>query len=557
MSKDLDALFTLQKAKTSYFTAILRERDWAKISVFAGFVLIAASLALGTYFFTKFALLFLESYPEFANTLLLYMLLAFFFLIFILTLGSSLISAIGILFVSDDDNFLLATPIKNIVVFVSRFINLLAIASWPVLIFGTPFLIAFNQSFSLGIINFALSFFALLIIVVISALAAALLAVKFTSIAGQNLKRKYKLLGLISLPFLAAWTIDMLIPSGLIESFQNLELAQIRQYLTSIPLNSSFLPSTWAVNFIINWQINSTLALTNYAKLLLLMLILSLLVYFLIKKEYFADLAKAKVGRFIAGEHDIVGKEKSVTKFPYFFKGIKGAFLKKDILVISRNQTEVLQAAFILFLILLYFLALAKVPRAHIEKALPGFSIIYLIRINFAVVSFVLSIFALRFLYPSISLEGHASWLIWPAPFSKAKIYWQKFITGWTVLSLVAILASIASSLILRLNLAFFASQVSILVATSLALTSINLGLGTLFPDFDEENAEKISTSKGGITSTFVSLVFILSIYLLGFSRAENLPFLTSANLYTWLLSAIIASLFSLAALKKINNYNF
>lgn len=557
MSKDSHAFFTLQKAKTNYFTAILRERDWAKISVFVGFILIAASLALGTYFYTKFALLFLKSYPEFTDTLLLYMLLTFFFLIFILTLGSSLISAIGILFVSDDDDFLLATPVKNIVIFASRFVNLLAIASWPVLVFGTPFLIAFNQSFNLGIVNFGLSFFALLVIVAISALAATLLAVKFTGFAGQNLKRKYKLLGFISLPFLAAWTIDILIPPGLIESFQKLELYQIRQYLTSIPLNSNLLPSTWAVNFIINWQTNPSLALTNYASLLLLMLVLSLLVYFLIKKEYFTNLAKAKVGRFIAGEHDIVGEEKSVMKFPYFFKGIKGAFLKKDILVISRNQTEILQAAFILFLILLYFLALAKVPPAHIEKALPGLSIIYLIRINFAVVSFVLSVFALRFLYPSISLEGHASWFIWPAPFSKTKIYWQKFVTGWTILSFVAILASIASSLILKLNFALFASQVSILVATSLALTSINLGLGTLFPDFEEKNAEKISTSKGGIAATFASLVFILSIYLLVFSKAENISFLTLPNLYTWLVSVIIASLFSHLALKKINNYRF
>jgi hypothetical protein len=395
----------------------------------------------------------------------------------------------------------------------------------------------------------------LIFILVLSALLAAILSLLITSFTGRVGSKILKLLALAALPITAWWVTYVLIPPNFFETFEKTQIGQMNNFLKSLPIYSEFLPSTWAANFVFYWRLSLATSLLNLGKLLASSLVLSILVYWLSNRNYYYDLAKARVGKFVAGAQDITRPAFSKRPFPYLLPGVTGSLLEKDILMFSRNQAEVLQGGFIFFIALLYFLLLGRIPLEKIAQTLPNFSINLLVQINITVISFILTVLALRFVFPAISLEGQSAWLVWSAPFSKAKLFWQKLLTGWGLLSFVAVIASTLSTLILGLNFHFFLAQLSIFLAISLALTSINLGLGTLLPNFGEKNPEKLSTSFGGILATFLSLFYILIVSLILFSSKASLSIF--AHLYVWIISAGITVIFSLFSLSKIEKYEF
>lgn len=555
INQDTRFLYILQKNKITRFLKIFKEKDWVKIFIFSCFLLIALILAIGTYFFSKSTFSFLRNYPELIESLSFYLLLSWFFLILILVLASSIISALRVFFEQDDDDFLLSRPINTQIIFESRFIDLLFLSCWPIVIFGIPLLLAFYQALQLSFLNFLLSLLVLLLILLVATLLASILSLKITSFTGRVGSKVINLVGLLSLPFLAWWVSAVLIPPNLVEAFEKVQLEEITQFLKSLPINSNWLPSTWAVNFIFYWQQNRLLALFNLEKMLLFLLILSVLIYWLVKKEYFDDLSRARVGRFIAGTHDITLPSFRKRTFPYLLKGIKGVFLEKDILMLIRNQAEILQGGFILFMVLLYFLLLSRIPLERAEESLPEFSLNNLIRMSFVFNAYILTLLALRFIFPSISLEGQSAWLIWSAPFSKAKLFWQKLLTGGGALSLVGGTMSFVSVLILKLDFSYFVSQFFIFLVMALTITSINLGIGTLFPNFAEKNPEKISTSTGGLLAIALSLFYIFLVGFLFFSKFK--PFSLPSSLYTLLISGLLCFVFIPISLNRINKYEF
>lgn len=554
--QDTRVFLVLQNTRLKLVLKIFKDREWPRIFVFFSFLLLTLALAIGTFLFAKNTFAYIAYHPKFLQTTTFFILLSFFFLIFILTLGASFISSIGLLFVQDDDDLLLSMPIRPQTVFESRLVNLFFISSWPVVVFGLPLLLAFYRQTDFILLNFSLSFFALILILIISTLLASSVSILITYYVKGVLRRWLKIFGVIALPVAAWWVTYILIPPNFFEVFSKAEVYRLDEFLKTLPINSAYLPSTWATNYVFYSSTTSSVAYFNLLKLLILTLVLSLFSLRLINRKYYFALARARVGRFIAGPQDTTSSLFVKKHFPYLLKGVGGAFLEKDILMLSRNQAEILQGGFIVFIGLLYFLLLGKIPLAKIAQSLPGFSLGYFVQINFAVVSFILAILALRFVFPAISLEGQSAWLIWSAPFSKAKIYWQKLTTGWAFLSAVGVLATVFSTLILKFNFVLSFVQLSAFTATSLALTSINLGIGTILPNFEEKNPEKLSTSFGGILATFLSLAYILLVSLILFVGGTSPP-LISAHLSVFILSLGVTSIFSIFSLAKIEKYEF
>lgn len=556
--KDIQIFLLLQERKAKGLLKIFKLRDWPRIFVFVGFVALFVVLAYLTFFFSKNTFLSLLAYPQFIESMLFYILASFFFLLFILTVLSSTISAISVLFDQEDDDLLSSLPIKPGIIFKSRFLSLTLLASWPIIIFGLPLLLGLNRSLNIGFISLVLACLTLLLFIPISSFVAALIAILVTSSAGRLAKTIINVTGVVCLPAGAWWVSGVLIPRELFLSFEKLEISQVAKFLSSLPLASNLFPSTWAVNFILFWKLNPYSAFVNLGRIFALLLALALVVFFLVNRKYYLALAQAKVGRFIAGPQDKSLPSFSRTSFPYFLKGVKGAFAEKDILTLVRNQAEVLQFAFILFIGILYFMLISKIPLEKIIQNLSLYSINYLdflAGINFNVLSFLLALFALRFIFPAFSIEGQTGWLIWSAPFSKAKIFWQKLLGGWLILGLISGVASFASATIFKFSFSAFLNNLFLLLTMSLALSAINLATGAIFPNFTEKNPEKISTSFGGILATFLSILYIfaVNIFLLKFgSGTTNL-----GQSLIWVGTIMVVLLISPVSLRKIDKYEF
>ena len=132
-----------------------------------------------------------------------------------------------------------------------------------------------------------------------------------------------------------------------------------------------------------------------------------------------------------------------------------------------------------------------------------------ILSLTFAVLGYFVVIFALRFVYPSFSLEGKKAPIIWSCPihlheiFSWKFFFWGTLILGFTeiVTLIVALSFSLATALISFLMfMVFFVAAV---------ITMIALGQGVIFPRFKTCEPDSFSTSLGGMMTTFLSLGYL------------------------------------------------
>jgi ABC-2 type transport system permease protein len=119
--------------------------------------------------------------------------------------------------------------------------------------------------------------------------------------------------------------------------------------------------------------------------------------------------------------------------------------------------------------------------------------------LNLAIAGFVLASIAARFIFPAVSLEGRTLWLLRSSPLGMRDVLWSKFWVG--TVPLLALAVGIVFITDVLLQITAFMMLVSLLTVALLtfAIAGLALGLGTLFPEFQTENAAQIPTSFGGL----------------------------------------------------------
>ncbi|MDP7421884.1 MAG: hypothetical protein QGH40_08385, partial [bacterium] len=190
------------------------------------------------------------------------------------------------------------------------------------------------------------------------------------------------------------------------------------------------------------------------------------------------------------------------------------AMAEKETKIFLRNPALLTQLIMLAAITVLYMYNLSVLPLAEVTTIfshLPAL-ITYL---NIAFIAFIISALAVRFVYPSVSLEGKAFWIIQTAPVSMTELILSKFLVYFFPLLLMAGLLSVMATKILHSGM-FFAvlSLVDSIFLTAL-ITAINIGVGAVYPHFEAKNAIEIPLSFGGLLTMVLSLAGICLLMLL------------------------------------------
>jgi len=144
--------------------------------------------------------------------------------------------------------------------------------------------------------------------------------------------------------------------------------------------------------------------------------------------------------------------------------------------------------------------------------------------LNLALAGFVLASIAARFVFPSVSLEGRALWLLRSSPFSMRDLLWAKFWVGAVPLLVLALILVGATNMMLGVRTFVHIVSLAAIVAMVFPLTAMALSYGTFYPQFDSENAAQIPTSFGGLLFMMSGIVLIGAVaYLTGRPAARFL----------------------------------
>ncbi len=119
--------------------------------------------------------------------------------------------------------------------------------------------------------------------------------------------------------------------------------------------------------------------------------------------------------------------------------------------------------------------------------------------LNIGLAGFVLASLGVRFLFPAISSEGRAFWILKGAPVPLRRILWVKFCFYLVPMLVLGLFLVVMTNRLLGLGLFISAISTVTMAFLTVGITSLSIGMGVLYADFKEVDPNRAFTGFGGL----------------------------------------------------------
>jgi ABC-2 type transport system permease protein len=416
---------------------------------------------------------------------------------------SSIVTSLSTFFLSEDLRLVLAAPVPADRLFYSRFVRTVGQASWMVVVFMFPVLLALGMVRCAGFTYYATIPLTLVPFVLIPCAFGAMVTLFLVNIFPA--RRARDILMLMGLLFAMALVLllRVLRPERLLSVESLPDVTAFFATLQS-PVTPLF-PSFWAGESLFSALTGRTDRL-HLGALWTTSLALVVLCRGVYRRFYFTGWSKAQEARK-ARFTRLRGIETLARLLPV--RPTTRVILVKDLKVFLRDTTQWSQLLLLLALVLVYLynfriLDLDRLPyMSALIKNVYAF-------VNLAMAAFVLSAIAVRFVFPAVSAEGAAFWIVRAAPVTMRTFLWSKFWTGLVpVLALAEVLTIVSNQFLGVDPFLKILCPVAVFFMT-FALVGLAAGMGAQHPRFAHENITQVAGSYGGIAFMILAVLFIL-----------------------------------------------
>ncbi len=135
--------------------------------------------------------------------------------------------------------------------------------------------------------------------------------------------------------------------------------------------------------------------------------------------------------------------------------------------------------------------------------------------LNLGLAGFVVAAIAARFVFPAMSIEGRMMWLMRSSPVDVRAIFWSKYWVGTIPLLAVALPLIVVTNIVLDASPFILGLTTVTMVGITFALTSLALGFGALYPNYETENVAEIPTSFGGLLFMMAAVSYLAGVVIL------------------------------------------
>jgi ABC-2 type transport system permease protein len=458
-------------------------------------------------FFIFYRLLIYFSSQELIGFILAKRLLGMVILVlFSILIFSNIITALSNLYLSQDLELCHSSPATKIEIFFSRSFYSLVDSTWMPAIFGAPVVIAYGLVYHAGVnyyLNLLNVFLPIMLISASLGIMCVMILVKFLPAQRAGNIVMYISIILIIILYLL---FRFLRPEKLVnpEAFTS-----IAQYLTELKTpDSPYLPSYWATSILWASLIKTqTSQILNHLLLWSTALSMVIINTWLAAYIYFDGFSKSlEAKRRSSSGKRILETIVSVITKP--FAPNNKSLISKEAYTFFRDNTQWTQLLLLAALILVYLYNFSVLP---LEKS--PIKSIYLQNalsfLNIGMAGFVISALAVRFVFPSISSEGKAFWIILSSPLSLQRFLWCKFFSYLIPLAVISEILIVYSNYLLRVGGFMMVLSSTTIFFMVFGIVALGVGFGSTYPNFEHENIAKIATSYGGFIYMVVSFIFI------------------------------------------------
>jgi ABC-2 type transport system permease protein len=421
---------------------------------------------------------------------------------------SNVITALSSYFLAKDLDLLVSSPVDRLRLYLAKLIETVVASSWMVALTAVPMFtaygIVYHGGWLFGLYAAAVFLPSLLLPAVIGVAVTTILVNVFPA------RRTRDLLSIVALGAAAGVILLFRIirPEQLArpEGFRNL-----LDFITVLRAPTSpFLPSEWVAKAVMSY-------LTGPPDWLAVALVWTTAGAFVV------------FGALIHGRLFPVGYTRAQEGAERFVRGgfwnwslgwalarlspSRREFVLKDLRLFFRDTTQWSQLILLAALLFVYLFNIKALPLFRGERV-PFFLVSVVSFLNLGLAGFVLASIAARFVFPAVSLEGRQMWLLRSSPLDLRALLWSKYWVGTLPLLVLALLITILTNVLLKATPFMMAVGIGTIVLLTLAISALALAFGTLYPQFETENAAQIPTSFGGLVF-MMATVGLLAVVIL------------------------------------------
>ena len=436
--------------------------------------------------------------------------LAMIFLFFLgILMWSSLLTSFGIFFMSSDLQLLNSAPVSSDALYLARLVETVVNASWMVVLFALPVFIAYGVVFDGDLAYYLIATTVLLAFAVIPSVLGVGITMLLVNVFPA--RRAKDVLMIVSLIFFAGIILvfRLLRPERLLDPDAFNSLVDFFQAMRA-PL-SPLLPSQWAAEAVASY-LTGTLGYDPFHLGMLVVTAMAIVVAgaWVARRTYPRGFTKTQeVRRLRLTRTPLL--DRLINGYAFFFPSQLRQIISKDVKTFVRDITQWSQLFLLLALVVLYVYNFRLLPLAN--TYLPTVWLTNLVAfLNLGLAGFVVSAVAARFVFPAVSLEGNAFWLIRSSPLGLKGYIWSKYWISFFPLLLLGETLIILTNLLLDTHPVVAWLGVGVIFFMVLGITGLGIGIGAIYPNFKWENVSKIPSSFGGVifmvlATTFVAVV--------------------------------------------------
>ncbi|MBW1988576.1 MAG: hypothetical protein JRI97_03425 [Deltaproteobacteria bacterium] len=432
---------------------------------------------------------------------------------FSLLVFSAVFATLSKLYLSRDLPLVLSYPVNHRTVFAARLCESLVDSSWMVAVYILPALFAYGVVYGRGFTFYANAVFVLLPFCV-TACAVSALGVMLAVVLLPAGRVRTLLLFLGMGLFLAAYlALRLLRPERLVDPDA---FASAIQYLATLRAPApAWLPSTWAFDSVRlslsgDWAavaFHNLLAVSGAAFFVFLAVALA-------GPLYFKGVSKSQESRVrMPGRKPRSPRRPLASRLPFLSRPAR-AILVKEIRSFTRDQAQWPQVFLMAALIGIYLYNFKVLP---IEKA--PIAAVYLENLfsflNMALAGFVLTALSARFVFPAVSMEKEAFWIVRSSPVPVSRVLWIKFFIYFAPLLVLSEFLIVATNLLLGVTPFMMGLSVATMLLVVPGIVAMGIGLGAAYPNFTSENPMQAVTGTGGLLFMILAAAFIGMVIIL------------------------------------------
>lgn len=422
---------------------------------------------------------------------------------------SNVITALSGFFLAKDLDMLVSAPVDWLQLYGAKLLETLITSSWMVVLVSIPIFTAYGIAYQGGWVFPIVAVMLMLPMLIIPAVVGSALTLVLVNVFSA--RRTRDILSVIAV--LAAGGIVLLFRLVRPEQLARPEgFASLMEFISVLRTPTSpLLPSEWVQKATMGWLSGEPDWLSMYvlwataAATMVLGAVLHRWLYLtgFSKAQESAQRWVRKDG-LLSGLGDVILRP---------FGTLRRELILKELRLFFRDTTQWSQLILLAVLVVVYVYNIKFLPLRG--EGITFFLVNVVPFLNLVLAGFVLASIAARFIFPGVSLEGRTLWLLRSSPMAVKDLLWAKFWVGTMPLLILAIaIVGVTDYMLQVSDFMFYVSLGSITLMT-FALSGMAIGFGTMFPQFETENAAQIPTSFGGLLYMMASVALIGGVVIL------------------------------------------